>query len=248
MNLIQQAVERAKQLEQQGKLVSQPLPIGPRHGPTNLSNIKPMSLSGLSPLLAAALVATLALGAGALLYVFLAKTQAGGNSTAHIAAAPATPPAMPAPVVKTLPATTPAPAFVATAVAPTVTAAPAAPRPEAEARQVVERWARAWSERDVGAYLSLYGESFAPDKGLSRQTWEKARRLAIQRRGSIQVTVNELRIEALSESRVAARFTQDYTADNYRESALPKQLVLAREPAGWRIVAETSGAAKSVPL
>ena len=242
MNLIQQAVERAKQLEQQGKLVSQPLPIGPRHGPTNLSNIKPMSLSGLSPLLAAALVATLALGAGALLYVFLVKTQAPGSAM-HVAAAQVTPPATLVPQVKAEPAPVAAAAPVVVAAAP-----PAAPLPEDEARQVVERWARAWSERDVGSYLSLYGQSFAPEKGLSRQTWEKTRRQAIQRRSSIQVTVNELRIEALSESRVAARFTQDYAADNYRESAVPKRLVLAREPAGWRIVAETSDAAKSVPL
>jgi hypothetical protein len=124
----------------------------------------------------------------------------------------------------------------------TAAAAPAtpAPTPLDEAKATVEAWARAWSERDVTGYLGYYGEGFMPDNGASRTAWEKTRRQMIERRRKIAVTVRDLRIEPVSEEQIVARYTQDYVADAYRESGTPKRLVLVRENAGWRIVAEGS--------
>ena len=121
-------------------------------------------------------------------------------------------------------------------VASTATAAPAPD--DASARAMVEQWARAWSDRDVAHYLDHYADDFTPDKGLSRNAWESSRRQRLAASRSILVTIRDLRIEPVGEGRVIARFTQDYVADAYRESGTQKMLVLARQSAGWRIVAE----------
>jgi ketosteroid isomerase-like protein len=278
MNLIQQAVERANHLERQGKLVMPAVPTGPHLAGTNISRIQPSQMRGLPPVLAAAGVATLALGCGALLYFLLVKFQGGANRPSDPAAAVTVPslPAVksataPAAPLATTTATIAAAEPVATAVAvATATAEPAATEPAAaepaptasagvslpvlpigepvaEVRDLVERWAGAWSSRDVAAYLGLYGEGFAPGNGLSRQAWEKSRRQMIERRRSIRVTVKDLRIQPVSEDQIVARFAQDYQADSYREAAAPKELVMVREKAGWRIVAENSAPKTPTP-
>jgi hypothetical protein len=62
----------------------------------------------------------------------------------------------------------------------------------------------------------------------------------IERRRSITVNIANLRLEKVSDSRIVARYVQDYAADAYRETGTPKRLVLAREGSSWRIVAETA--------
>jgi outer membrane protein, adhesin transport system len=109
-----------------------------------------------------------------------------------------------------------------------------------DARTIIESWARAWSERDVSGYLAHYGSGFAPERGMSRSSWEKTRRQAIQRRQHIEVSVANLRLEQVSTNRIVARYMQDYAADTYRETGTPKRLVLEREGSGWRIVAESA--------
>ena len=254
MNLIQQAVERAVQLEQQGIRVTPPLPTVFQPGPAQPLTLQPQRRRGFVPMLAVALLAIGALGGGALLYVLLVKTQSLGAATASAVPAPPEPTAMAAPApsaplpslaAQAPPASAAAAASAIAISAEPVPAPPPAPLATDEARQLVERWARAWSERDVTTYLGLYGEGFAPGKGLSRQAWEKSRRQMIERRSNIQVTVNDLQVDAVSEDQVTARFKQDYAADKYRESAIPKRLVLVREASGWRIVSEASDTAKS---
>ena len=115
----------------------------------------------------------------------------------------------------------------------------AAPAPDdADARAMVEQWAQAWSDRDVDRYLAFYAGEFTPDQGVSRSSWESMRRKRLTASRAIVVTIRDLRIEPAGEGRVIARFAQDYVADAYRESGTPKMLVLARQSAGWRIVAE----------
>lgn len=161
---------------------------------------------------------------------------------AKVEVMPATPPAAAAPAAESQPA----PATAAAPAAPIAAATPAAPAnppaaagdATAEAKTLVERWAKAWSERDVAQYLSLYGKDFKPDQGLSRSAWEQNRKQRIESKRSITVTVKDLRVEPAGDKRLVARFLQDYTADSFSESGTPKELLLAREDAGWRIVGE----------
>lgn len=108
----------------------------------------------------------------------------------------------------------------------------------AQARTLVQQWARAWSDRDVERYLGFYADSFTPDKGVARGAWEANRRKRLQSPLPISVAVRDLRIEAAGGDRAIARFAQDYAAGDYRESGTPKILLLARRTDGWRIVAE----------
>jgi ketosteroid isomerase-like protein len=199
------------------------------------------------PILLVALVALLAIGGGALLYFFLAKSQSI-ESRIVTAVASVTAPAKPATEVPAVAKVAAAEVAAATATAPATASAPApvAAAPAAttaplnDVRNAVEGWARAWSERDVDAYLAYYGQGFRPDKGQSRKAWASGRRMAIGKRNSISVAVRDLQLEALAGDRVAARFTQDYSADAYREAGTAKTLVLAREASGWRIVSESA--------
>jgi ketosteroid isomerase-like protein len=271
MNLIQQAVERAKQLEGEGKVVApvtqtgprpesrvsaSAAPTGPRIGLASLPHIEPVATRGPMPVLLVLLVCVLALGGGALLYFFLAKSQAIENGVVgavKAVTAPATKTvgesANPAAAVPTVAATPPPNATAATAAPPAAakpagaTAAPAAAALD-EARSAVEGWARAWSDRNVDAYLGFYGEAFRPDRGQSRAAWEASRRQAIEKKSTITVSVRNLKLEARAGDRVTARFIQDYSADTYRENGTAKTLVLAREGTGWRIVSESAGAAR----
>ena len=256
MNLIQQAVERAGQIERESKVVAPPLPPMPSLTHTHSRSFRPTPMNPSRVPLAAAGLALLALLGGAALYAALARSQAERSATPATQVQAVKPVEMPVvkavqPVVAAAAAAVPAVSPTAlAAVTPTilpVTAAPT-PAPLDEAKATVEAWARAWSERDVATYLGYYGEGFAPENDASRADWEKSRRQMIERRRKIAVTVRDLRVEQLSDDRVVARYTQDYVADTYRESGTPKRLVLVREGAGWRIVAETNDKAAAGPL
>jgi ketosteroid isomerase-like protein len=269
MNLIQQAVERAKQLEGEGKVVApvtqtglrpesrvsaSSASTGPRIGLASLPHIEPVATRGPMPVLLVLLVSVLALGGGALLYFFLAKSQAiesGVVSAVKAVTAPATKTVSesPALAVPAVVATAPPIATAATAAPPAAakpagaTAAPAAAALD-EARAAVEGWARAWSDRNVDAYLGYYGAAFRPDRGQTRAAWEESRRRAIEQKSKIAVGLRNLKLQAQAGDRVTVRFVQDYSADTYRENGTAKTLVLAREGGGWRIVAESAGAGR----
>ena len=263
MNLIQQAVARAEQTDKTNKFVFAPLEPAPNLGRMNSRSFRSMPMNpGRTPLAAIGL-AVLALLGGAALYIALAHSRDESAAVTALfsqvgllsadkpaipgAAQPAVTPAAAAPVTAPTPAVqapAPAVALPQATVAPQAAAASQADQ-LLEARYTIDAWARAWSQRDVDAYLTYYGDGFAPERGTTRAAWEKARRQAIERRNNILVTVNNLELKAAPGDRVVARYTQDYAADAYRESGTPKRLVLAREGGVWRIVAETGSAAKA---
>ena len=120
----------------------------------------------------------------------------------------------------------------------------------ADTRQVgeaIDAWARAWSERDVSRYFGFYASEFTPERGVSRSVWQGQRRKRLQAPSAINVTIRNLRLEPLAADRMIARFTQDYAADNYRETGTQKMLVLVREAGGWRIAVEALQAAAPRP-
>jgi len=113
--------------------------------------------------------------------------------------------------------------------------------------EAIDAWARAWSERDVSRYFGFYASEFTPDRGVSRSVWQGQRRKRLQAPSAISVTIRDLRLEPLAADRIIARFTQDYAADNYRETGTQKMLVLVREAGGWRIAVEALQAAAPRP-
>jgi hypothetical protein len=110
----------------------------------------------------------------------------------------------------------------------------------AEIEASVRDWAAAWSGRDVERYLGFYATQFVPAKGSSRSDWEAERRQRILGKQRIAVVVDDLAVQMLDDQRAKVTFAQSYEADQYRESRVPKTLVLVRESDSWRIEFEVS--------
>jgi Flp pilus assembly protein TadD len=147
--------------------------------------------------------------------------------------------------IASAPAVKPEPAKQSPAQTATVAAAkptpPPAPVPganasaesEAQVKAAVSAWARAWSEKDVNAYLAFYSSDFATPNGESRKVWEQQRRERIEKAKSIDVTVkvNSVNING-SEAVVTLR--QGYRSDTFKTNST-KTLHMVRNGDKWQI-------------
>ena len=179
-------------------------------------------------------------------------TTAAGSAPAAVAVAAAKPvappaavapaPAAPVAAAKPPPVVT-KPAVVAAAPASPSQAAPASAANPAngasEVEATVSAWAKAWSDRNMNAYLGAYGPGFAPAGGQSRSAWEAERKARIVPRSRIEVDVSDLVVE-VNGDRATARFQQAYRSDTLNVSSR-KTLELARSGGRWLIVRESTG-------
>ncbi|MEM7083356.1 MAG: tetratricopeptide repeat protein [Pseudomonadota bacterium] len=103
----------------------------------------------------------------------------------------------------------------------------------------VNRWASAWSSKDVDRYLASYVSDFRPSNGASHRAWVDYRRDRLTRPKVIEVDVSALNVSFDSDTRATATFRQKYRSDNYRDE-VTKKLVLSNENGRWLIVSEVS--------
>ena len=167
------------------------------------------------------------------------------------AAAPATPAATsPGAEPAKPPATVPVPVAVTPAAASTSVAAPvpAAAKPDVnhnagnDSKQIegaVRAWAKAWSSKDLAAYLSAYGKEFTPAAKQSRSAWEDERRKRIAGKSSISVKLENLSVTVKGNTAIV-KFRQDYRADALSISSR-KTLDLLKAGDKWLIIRETTG-------
>lgn len=100
----------------------------------------------------------------------------------------------------------------------------------------VNKWAKAWSDKNVDQYLASYGASFKPAKGMSRQAWEQQRRERITKPAKISVELSNMKIES-DESSATVKFRQLYRADG-KPIRTAKTLLMKRDGDNWYIVQE----------
>ncbi|MEO8142775.1 MAG: tetratricopeptide repeat protein [Betaproteobacteria bacterium] len=161
-------------------------------------------------------------------------------------------PGKPAAVVVAAAPSTPAPTVKEPAKAPVVVAAveparPAAEKPiapktaNAEILDTVNAWSKAWSAKDVDAYLAFYGKEFKTPAGEGRADWEKTRRQRISSPKSIAVTVDTPKVNVISESQASITFRQGYRSDIIKATHTTKTLMLARIDGRWLIQQERVG-------
>lgn len=116
----------------------------------------------------------------------------------------------------------------------------AAPEPKVddqqEVRSAVEKWAKAWSDRDVKDYLAAYAEDFKTPNGESRSEWEKMRKERIRKPTSIQVEVLNLKVE-VDGNRATVAFKQSYRAGG-NAMRTSKTLHLRKSGGKWLITQE----------
>lgn len=100
----------------------------------------------------------------------------------------------------------------------------------------VNKWAQAWSNKNLDQYFASYGASFKPAQGLSRQAWEQQRKERISKPSKINVEVSNLKIDA-DDSTAKAKFKQSYRADG-KPIRTSKTLLMKRDGDNWYIVEE----------
>jgi tetratricopeptide (TPR) repeat protein len=103
----------------------------------------------------------------------------------------------------------------------------------------VQSWARAWSARDVQAYLSHYASDFDPAGGLSRKAWTEERHERIAGKGRIKVDVDKPQVTTEGNS-ATVRFRQVYVSDRLSATSR-KTLELERQRGKWLIKQERTG-------
>lgn len=132
---------------------------------------------------------------------------------------------------------------VAPTTAPATAVKPTSPSPSTNDKDalnnVLESWAKAWSNKEVNKYLSFYAKDFQTPKGESRQAWAEDRRERIEGKGKIQVRVEDVNISQEG-SNATIKFKQYYHSDRL-SSTSRKTLVLTKQDGKWLIKQERSG-------
>ena len=108
-----------------------------------------------------------------------------------------------------------------------------------EVAEAVQRWARAWAQREVDAYAAAYEPDFKGTAGAgSHAAWFAQRRERILSKRKIEVEVSDLKID-LRGSQAEVRFTQRYRGDELRATNR-KRLLLVQQGSAWLIREEGS--------
>jgi len=108
--------------------------------------------------------------------------------------------------------------------------------PERELAEVLKAWARAWSTRDLPAYMNFYAPDFAPLRG-DRSFWTGERKRIIGEAGSIKLDLSDIKVMIKDGDRATTTFGQSYQSPIYRD-VVSKTLEWKRVNGKWLIVRE----------
>lgn len=154
------------------------------------------------------------------------------------APAPKPEPARP-PQTSTPPAAPASPPESAQQAAESTPPAPAANGQQETVLQAVRRWAEAWSDQDVQAYLDSYADNFYPGNNQSLKQWRNERRDRVSSPSHISVVLIDPKVRIGADGRARVTFQQNYSADNYSDK-VSKTLILKKKGNSWRIQRESS--------
>ena len=172
------------------------------------------------------------------------------KTTPLAVAASAPTPAAPArtepPKLAPAPATTPQ----APAAAPMAKTEQAKPQPapaeqsksdsETSVLNTLNGWAKAWSSKNVSAYLAHYAKDFKTPRGENRASWEKTRKDRISKPKSIQVDIDSPRVTVSDATHASVTFKQVYKSAALQIST-QKTLDLVKSGDKWLIQQERIG-------
>ncbi|ADQ84912.1 autotransporter domain-containing protein [Methylovorus sp. MP688] len=115
--------------------------------------------------------------------------------------------------------------------------------PQEQARRkaieaTLQTWVSAMANRNLDTYFSTYAADFVVSDGLTRQQWERQRRMELGKDGVVQVRMADLSIEPNGE-RMLALFTQT-RQENGHDETVQKVVDLEQRGGRWLIVREDS--------
>lgn len=116
-------------------------------------------------------------------------------------------------------------------------AAPSSKETSAAVIDSAKSWAKAWSSRDVDAYLAHYAPGFKTPEGESRESWEKSRRSRIKGADSISVELSDIKATLESDNRARVSFRQNYRAGKVAKRT-KKSLEMIKKGDQWLIEQE----------
>ena len=108
-----------------------------------------------------------------------------------------------------------------------------------EVEQAVQRWATAWSDKDLKVYFAAYGRDFDPAGKQSRNAWEEERRARIEGKANISIQLTDLQTLVRGNTALV-KFRQNYRANGIAISSR-KTLEMVRQGDNWKIVREAVG-------
>jgi len=101
----------------------------------------------------------------------------------------------------------------------------------------INKWAGAWSEKNVDAYLESYDASFKTPDGQSRKSWEEVRRERISKPGKIEVSTSNINVHMDDNTHARASFKQSYHSGNLSQKT-SKTLIFVLTNNKWLIEQE----------
>jgi hypothetical protein len=101
------------------------------------------------------------------------------------------------------------------------------------AEDVARAWAAAWAARKPDVVLQAYSSAFQPADGAGSDAYLDQRRAQVASGPAPEAKLEDVTVATAGADRRVVTFVQ-----RFGDGALRKELTLAREPAGWRIVAE----------
>ncbi|SCX85245.1 Tetratricopeptide repeat-containing protein [Nitrosospira sp. Nl5] len=109
-----------------------------------------------------------------------------------------------------------------------------------EVVKTVNAWAKAWSGKDITAYLAFYASDFDTPRGMSRSAWEKSRRERIGKPKSIHVEIASPKVSFPDATHAKVSFKQSYHSDAIK-STTNKTLEMVKIGGKWLIQQEQVG-------
>jgi tetratricopeptide (TPR) repeat protein len=109
-----------------------------------------------------------------------------------------------------------------------------------EVLKSVHEWAAAWSAKNVKGYLAFYAADFKIPGSASRANWEAQRSDRIRKPKSIQVGINNAKVEFIDDTHASVSFKQAYRAGHLKVST-SKTLILVNSGDNWLIQEERTG-------
>lgn len=149
-----------------------------------------------------------------------------------------------APALQTTVVAAPAPTPTVVVAAPAVASQPAlvtAADPAlaaAEVKDALNRWAAAWSAKNVPAYIAAYAPDYKAPGTKSRKDWEDQRTARITEKSKISLKLDRVEVQVSGDTAVA-KFNQAYQADTVSSNGL-KVLNFTKVAGNWVITKEES--------
>lgn len=102
----------------------------------------------------------------------------------------------------------------------------------------INNWANALSNKNTDVYFNTYAANFVSQEGVSRQQWERKRRVEIGKTANTAIQLSDLTIE--TEGTQALAVFIEVTNDGGQKTATEKILEMENKNGRWLIVSEDS--------